>query len=132
MVVRTSVRYNNDNQGWNGSYIPGQAFFNLTYHLDVDFHLTALNVPTGTYDIEKNQTTLYPNPAFDRIVLSSVPIDTKYDIVILDMTGREIFRNTGPLNQAKVEVDVSMLKPGTYSLLLVGSTIMDRHRIIKN
>ncbi len=132
MVARTSVRYNHDNQGWNGMYIPGQAFFNLTYHLDVDFHVTSLNVPIGIDEIQTNQFALFPNPVSDKISIGTSNDMRNVEMVIKDMMGRQILNEFINEFDQPVEIDVSSLKSGTYQVIFTTDNYVENILFIKN
>jgi hypothetical protein len=64
--VTTDITYNKNAQGWNGQYLPGDAFLQYNEYLESGFHIIANNV-----GIEKETGELkgyglgniYPNPA---------------------------------------------------------------------
>ena len=59
---------------------------------------------------------VYPNPATDELTISLNQDYGKADLLIVDLTGRKVYSNS--LSSNSMNVDVSELKSGQYTLLL--------------
>jgi hypothetical protein len=70
----------------------------------------------GNQSIEHSQISIFPTPADNRIVINSENLVGKGYLVISNIFGQEVVRNS--FDRAKKIVDVSELIPGTYKLTL--------------
>jgi hypothetical protein len=87
---------------------------------------------TGVKNLEKeNQVKVFPNPAADFVTIENRTGKTeKYIISLMDMQGREVFKNeTSILNTYKM--DLSSLKEGAYLLKLQNGEKLFSKVIIK-
>lgn len=115
LMVTQSVRYNESENGWNGSYQPGTSWASNSgiYHFDMDFKIV--------YDPENNsvgdlsdQLAVYPNPAVDQL---NVQVDqfSDYTATVYDLQGKAVLVE-GPL--VSNVLDISDLPKGMYQLQL--------------
>lgn len=90
-----SVRYNADTNGWNGKYIPGTAWNDGIYHLDMAFKITTLNLGEDDASPVGNKYCIYPNlvKAGDKIfILVNNELTSEIKkINYYDLAGRKIF-----------------------------------------
>ncbi len=66
----------------------------------------------------KNNVYVIPNPANDRVsfVFNNTSLNqNKVDISLFDISGRRIFYKDENLTNNKVEIDLGLIAPGTYS-----------------
>lgn len=68
---------------------------------------------------EEDQIKVYPNPASDFVILENTSGRTQnYHLHVLDLQGREVFRNSIELTNS-YRLDISSLKEGAYLLKLL-------------
>lgn len=81
----------------------------------------------NTVEIEQSSTLVYPNPATDKITVSSA---VNFDIAILkDLTGKTVARVK--FDGEKKEIDIQLLPAGVYILTLESKSQKETLRIIK-
>lgn len=106
-----SIRYNQNTNGWNGSYYPGIAYFNYTDHNDIGFHVV------GTLSLDENELSdfvLYPNPANETISLKLNEGIQVGSIKVLDLAGKDV---TSLVNINGSTLNISKLADGNYFLI---------------
>lgn len=75
---------------------------------------------------------LYPSPVSDILYLNfGDPLSQPRDIIIHDINGRQILRQTISSNVSQAKIDVSMLNDGHYSVEVVTGVIKSQKRFIK-
>lgn len=76
-------------------------------------------VITGAHSLEiEDQVKIYPNPAYDFIMLENpTGREEKYVLQLIDMQGREVLKNSITLSSS-YKVDLSSLTEGAYLLKL--------------
>ncbi len=87
----------------------------------------ASTTPTDDFSILED-FTLFPNPAKDHVTLD-LPNDldvNKWHVSIVDMAGRNLRTQIGPLN--RIELDISGLQPGHYLITLTHRTTNQKLR----
>lgn len=106
------VFYNIGNTGWTQSSIPGAVMFRPVFGREYEWTIGMREQETGTF-------TAYPNPSTGMVFLNSSAPDRLADaaIAILDLSGREVMRQSGYIGG----IDASGLRPGLYLL-----TVTDR------
>jgi hypothetical protein len=86
--------------------------FNLTCYSDNEISLgqdcSVLNVYTSVEEIEKTAPTIYPNPAWQSIVVQTI----SNRIHLTDLSGRNLL--SVAVKNGQVEIDISSLANGTY------------------
>jgi len=124
VLVTTDVRYNINDNGWNGNYIPGTAWDSGYYHDDIGFHITSDNV--GVEEILSNayNANLFPNPVSDMAILEiNLEKGEALDISIFDISGKKMF-SISEENYLKgknqIEIHTSELPAGTYYYSITG------------
>jgi predicted alpha/beta superfamily hydrolase len=75
-----------------------------------------------------NSITIYPNPVKDNFYFYELPNEQLFNLVIYDLSGRELFHNKHDVKNA---VDVSHLKPGVYMLVIESGGKVYRGKIVK-
>jgi hypothetical protein len=87
-----------------------------SYFFDVDSIKVRQNTGTSTNDLELNSNTLivYPNPSTGNDVYIQVSGTKEADVTLLDVTGREILRQSSTANQSIVRLSTPQLLPGIY------------------
>ena len=116
LVISSSVRYNENDNGWNGSYQPGTSWASSTgiYHFDMDFKIVFDPLDNGLR--EKGRTiSIYPNPAKDVLMIDGFSNQTATPYQIVDINGKVVL--TGMLQSGTISI--SELIPGAYQLKLL-------------
>lgn len=80
----------------------------------------------SSYEDNKNQFTIFPNPAQNEISLSC-PINQFYQIEILDLTGKSIY--SGTLNSIQ-KINTEDFASGVYQILLSNSQEIHSEKLI--
>lgn len=81
-----------------------------------------------------NIFSCYPNPFIDVInIYISLQKEQKINISILDMLGKQFFQKNANFSKGEslVNINLSLLKPGTYIIKLFNSNINETFKIIK-
>lgn len=103
----------------------------LTYYENVylggQFDGVISNIKTNSVivksqDIEKNALTvmLYPNPTADLLTIKIMDLDflSSFQVLISDMSGKELIRTFGFPGQSQVSIKTNMLPSGAYVITL--------------
>jgi hypothetical protein len=88
------------------------------------FTFTVSQYPAGISEIATNTLTIYPNPATDKLTISTSLSDL--DVTVFDMSGREFIV---PYSQR--EIDISSLPAGVYCLRLQDTSGSIVRRFVK-
>jgi len=95
MLVNT-VRYNINQNGWNGQFIPGLAFNSGFYHLDMDYKITS-SVGVTENEAFGIKTSVYPNPVEKGFANVRINLEKQenIEVALFDITGKvvKIFSN---------------------------------------
>ncbi len=86
-----------------------------------------LNDITSTKNID---VLIYPNPAKDRAKISIDNLNSKADIIIYDIMGKEVKRELVPKGTKELELDVKDLNRGVYNVRIVGESIDKTKKLI--
>lgn len=70
--------------------------------------------PNGIDGVEAQQLAVYPNPASDRITVSTASV--MKHVAIIDAAGREVYRADIEGSRTSTTIDVSMLEAGIYTV----------------
>jgi hypothetical protein len=87
-----------------------------SYFFDVDSIKVRQNTGTSTNDLKLNRNSLivYPNPSTGSEVYVQVSGTKETDVILLDISGREILRQSATANQSIIRLNTSQLLPGIY------------------
>jgi hypothetical protein len=103
-------------------------FVSNYYQGQTGTYLLEITIEKGIFGVDEIKdpglVTLYPNPASDKVILSSTnwsALTSPLNIDIVDMTGRSVY-SEGPLNPdtGKLDIELPDLKKGVYYLRLTG------------
>ncbi len=78
-----------------------------------------INYPTATIDeiSDKESFKVFPNPVSDKLYIEALEEDIVHEIILMDISGRCIIRETD-INVSEKALDLSSLKAGMYILNL--------------
>ena len=116
----TSVRYNINTNGWNGKYIPGTAWDDGIYHLDMAFKISTLNLGEDDAVWIGNKFGIYPNPVRvgDKILIQVKrgPSSEIKKINYYDLAGRKIFSDKANFGESSKDnsFQVPPIEAGMY------------------
>ncbi len=96
-------------QSWN---------FNLANGVLDTIHVKLVPIGAGISDLAASIFTVYPNPASDKLVVSSSLENGNY--LIYDALSKVVLK--GKINKKETVVDISFLPGGIYSLVLQNTT----------
>lgn len=82
---------------------------------------------TGVETTDKEDVHIYPNPVSDRLRISNVD---EANYVLVDVTGKTL--SEGTFTRATSTVDVTMLEPGTYFIIISKDSYTDQVKFVKN
>jgi len=85
--------------------------------LSVPFAVT-VEILLSTNDLDKDQVSLYPNPASNIVIIRATNSVQKVSIV--NIVGQRVFESA--VNKAQFEIDVTSLNNGVYFVLLESET----------
>lgn len=126
--VPTSVRYNINQNGWNGRYLPGSAWQEGVYQMDVYFKISY--EPTGIDELDELGLLLYPNPSNEYITIQIEDnIDSKLDYQIFNAMGQVVF--TGSSTTSTNTINISNLERGMYTIRLTKDNEVSLRRFSK-
>jgi len=136
LAITSDIQYNVSTNGWNGSYIPGNAWTvqgsPIINHQNIWFHLTPMvTQPTNTSNISGTNIKLYPNPANNKI---NIVFDNSNDINsirITDITGRTVYTEIIANNTNAITVNTSHYTPGIYFCEINGVTTVETIKFTK-
>jgi hypothetical protein len=128
LSIPSDIQYNTNTNGWNGSYIPGNAWSNadgdVDYHQNIWFHLTS--IPSSATNFNATSIKLYPNPAKDKMNIAFSNTNNVNSIRITDLTGRIVYTQTIANNTNPIEVTTNNYSPGIYFCEINGATTTER------
>ncbi|MBL6445437.1 T9SS type A sorting domain-containing protein [Fulvivirga sp. 29W222] len=86
---------------------------------------------TGLEDRASKQVKAYPNPASHEIIIQTEGIYGSAEIRVIDFTGRKVLSKTVEVNRdARKTIDVTSLANGTYTLQVVGNSMLNTTLIV--
>ncbi|MFY0673486.1 MAG: T9SS type A sorting domain-containing protein [Bacteroidia bacterium] len=108
-MITTSVRYNNNDNGWNGRYIPGTSYASSgrIYSYDMAVKIRYDSQGIGINELS-NRQKIYPNPTGNFIKIDAENFNYK----ILDITGQVIESNFSDSGN----ISLASIAKGTYIL----------------
>lgn len=81
----------------------------------------------GVNDLDKESLTIYPNPVFNKLIISSPQLITKVNIT--NVLGKKVYnRNT---HTDKLSIDMSSYRNGMYFIQIESNDSISTYRIIK-
>ena len=126
IMATSTIRYGTDVLGWYPAMLPGVAFIDGYFHLDVDFEITYEVLNIGLDEtLASNAAKLYPNPvvAGTGVQLSlDLPQATTLDLTVTDLRGRTIVQGeqlTAPSGKSIQQLNLPQLQAGAYLVRLV-------------
>ena len=125
VLASTSIRYNTNSNGWNGSYIPGTAWNSGIYHSDITFHITSDNVGIEHHALNYH-ANLFPNPVNNNTILS-LDLDKKeyLHIDLYEVTGKKvktIKQQIFTRGNHQITIETSDLSKGLYYCVISNET----------
>ena len=87
-----------------------------TYQLN----LNITRGPIGVEELSKQQLSVYPNPAHDKLTITS-EIKGDYTIRVFNQVGEMVKEFSGTALNGKVEVDIQDLTDGLYEVMLIAN-----------
>ncbi len=87
--------------------------------------------PNGLVEAEAYNTVVYPNPAQDRLTVSSDLVDESAIIQIYDITGKMMIESQTGANEV-IEISVIDLESGVYILSIQSDKATQSMRFVKN
>ncbi|MDD2576957.1 MAG: leucine-rich repeat domain-containing protein [Bacteroidales bacterium] len=94
-----------------------------------DFNIQALGLDIIT-SVNNVNVLIYPNPAQDKAKIRIDNLDSKADIIVLDILGKEVKRDVIAKGTKELELNVSDLPKGIYNILIVNETISQTKKLI--
>lgn len=70
--------------------------------------------PTGIQDIESNSFALFPNPASDKVVISTNGVSTPLNVSVISVSGQVVMSGDYTPVSSRIELDVNHLESGMY------------------
>lgn len=111
-------------------YVP-QASIDLYKNADQWKDFT--NVLIGLNDVKVDNNVnviIYPNPSKDRAKISIDNLNSKVDIIVYDIKGREVKRDIVSKGTKEMMLDVSDLNRGVYFIRIVNKTIDETKKLV--
>jgi len=78
-------------------------------------------------DVEKKVLTIYPNPVFNKLIISSPELITKINIT--NVLGKKVFDRK--VHAEKLQIDMSSYRNGMYFIQIESGEKINTYRIIK-
>ncbi|MDD4068111.1 MAG: leucine-rich repeat domain-containing protein [Bacteroidales bacterium] len=92
-----------------------------------NIHSLKLNDIASTKNVE---VLIYPNPAKDMAKIEFDNLDSKANIIVLDILGKEVKREVIAKGTKEIEINVSNLPKGIYNILIVNDTINQTKKLV--
>ncbi len=148
IIISDSITIIHDNAGrLFASYDYGQSW--TPYELPVLGNITSLELfngqlvagtsdkgiwqhaqlPVNTKELVKEEISVYPNPASEKIFIRLPNAPSMYEVVLKDIFGRKVHKTKSSLPQ--IELDITHLPAGAYYLQIYGNGKEEVRRIIK-
>jgi hypothetical protein len=94
-----------------------------------DFNIQALGLGIIT-SVNNVNVLIYPNPAQDKAKIRIDNLDSKADIIVLDILGKEVKRVFIAKGTKELELNVRDLPKGIYNILILNETISQTKKLI--
>ena len=124
LTVPTDVRYDINENGWNGKYIGGNAWNSGDYQYDMWFHLTTIDL--SVEDDKLITMKIFPNPAKSGVSFYvSFDQDEEAELLILDINGKVCDNMSFNISKgiSSLYVNTSKLLKGIYTCVLKSNSI---------
>jgi len=124
LTVPTDVRYDINENGWNGKYIGGNAWNSGDYQYDMWFHLTTIDL--SVEDDKLITMKIFPNPAKSGVsIYVSFDQDEEAELLILDINGKVCGNMSFNISKgiSSLYVNTSKLLKGIYTCVLKSNSI---------
>ena len=136
LAITSDIQYNVSTTGWNGSYIPGNAWSTdngpIINHQNIWCHLTPMvTPPINTTNMSTGNIKLFPNPARDKVNIVFNNSKDVTNIKITDLTGRTVYTETIANNTNAIEVNTSHYTPGIYFCEINGTKTIETIKFTK-
>ncbi|PLX19513.1 MAG: hypothetical protein C0599_10790, partial [Salinivirgaceae bacterium] len=92
---------------------------------------TPLNFTVGMNDIEFESLKVYPNPVNDRLIINSSNLNSEADLMVFDMSGKTIMNRKIQQWDSQIELNVSNLNAGVYTIQIVNGQQILTNKFIK-
>jgi hypothetical protein len=114
-------------------YAAGEGVPVLLLRSTAGFNVTAqyktTYIPAGIEEVKNEQLSIWPVPAKDNIIIDLLSVEPGNTWHIIDSRGSSVSR--GQLtDSSRLQIDVSSLAPGTYTLMLEGGKNHQSQRFI--
>lgn len=115
LTIPKSVRYNTNENGWNGKYIPGSAWLNSNRHYNMQLYVTTSNLSKD--EMNANNITAYPNPVSksNGVLKVKSENDNIENVKLFGLTGQQ-YSISVINNNNTAEIDINNLSVGVYLL----------------
>lgn len=125
---------------WGTLFVPGN--YNYTYTVGNGVCPDATAVVTvivsancdwlGLEDIIAENVSVSPNPSSDKVTIDFGTLTDSFDVVLMDMTGKEVFVGTKAKETTKFTIDLTNLEVGNYLLKVSNGQSANTMKIVKN
>jgi len=92
-----------------------------------NIHSLKLDNITSTKNVD---VLIYPNPAQDKAKIRIDNLDSKADIIVLDILGKEVKREVIAKGIKELELNVSDLPKGIYNIVIFNDTINQTKKLV--
>lgn len=136
LIATNEVRYNFDTLGWNGKYIPGTAYSNGYYHLDMGFKLTSNTVGFKQVSSSDLKINLFPSLVTENensiLQIQSNKMQNA-EIVMTDVSGNCIYEFSTSIQEGtnKISLPVNYFNAGIYFVKIKVNEQMQMLKLIK-
>ena len=105
--------------------------FDTCFSITRDFLYEHLNYPVSSQELNMGMIQVYPNPATDRVVISTPEVlsGLPFDMVVMDVTGRIMLELEA--SNPEVAFDVSRWPSGVYCIRIECEGFSSNHRFLK-
>ncbi len=87
-------------------------------------------VGVNEQSVKKEEITIYPNPAYNNVSVSSKNGENIKHIVITDLTGRQVYSNNYGTGSIETEMNISFLQPGNYFVTITTSENIHTEKLV--
>ncbi len=87
-------------------------------------------VGVNEQSVKKEEITIYPNPAYNNVSVSSKNGKNIKHIVITDLTGRQVYGNNYGTGSIETEMNILFLQPGNYFVTITTSENIHTEKLV--
>ncbi len=136
LLATNEVRYNYDTLGWNGKFIPGTAYSNGYYHLDMSFKLSSNYVGLNNLMTSDIKFNLFPSVVSENensILQIQSNKNQNAEIKIVDLSGKNIYEFSTALQTGttKISLPVNYFNSGIYLVIVSVNGMKGIKKLIK-